>query len=398
MNLLLRRLIKIILLQIFIYSFLTEWIINFVDGSPINFYLEAIVLIFLVFPISLLLLIKETTARYEIELRNINLLLLLFFTLPILHLFVLFKYDIFNRRIGTENLALIFGEMGFIDKAIMRVYDLSQSIFLVVGFFVLKLNTQFKKRGLFKAMYYINLVYAVIFALFNGRSALLVLMLLIITTDGLFVLISSKIKRIFVFFAIISFVAVSAIRYLPLIIIGYNNDFKEVLKNEILYRVNCTKLFNEVYVMSKHKGFLYGETIISPFISIQALLGDVDAKDKIQTANTGSKQYLLETYLGKDNKDDCSCAVVDSYANFAEFGIVFLLFIYLFWFYVIYWITKKKELKAYHICILISIVSSILLYEADGLSLLLNIVKYIPVFILFYFLNPFVMLKIEDEK
>ena len=72
MNLTIRRLIQIILLQCFIYSFLTEWITNYVDNTKINFYLELIVFSFLFLPLSILLLLKKSKSIYEISIKNVT--------------------------------------------------------------------------------------------------------------------------------------------------------------------------------------------------------------------------------------------------------------------------------------------------------------------------------------
>lgn len=398
MNLFLQRLIKILLLQIFLYSFFTEWIISYIDNTDINYYLEGIIFLFLFLPISLLLLLKTKNIKYRLVVNNILLFSIIYFVLPFIHFSILLKFEIFSKRIGTENIALIYGDMGFLDKGLMKIYDLSQFFFLVIGFFILKLNKHFKFRAFFKLVYFINLVYTVIFALFNGRSAILILVLLIIIIDGLFVVISTRVKKYFFLLALFSFVAVSVVRYLPLIIVGLNNDFKDVLKSEILYRVNCSKLLNEVYEASYSKGLLYGKTVISPLISVQALFGDLDAKDKIKSADTGAKQYILGTYLGKENKDDCSCAVVDSYANFAEFGVVLLSFMYFIWFFILSRLLNKKRLTTYHICLITLIVFSILLYETDGMALLFNLIKFIPIIILFYFVNPVTLIKVQNAE
>jgi hypothetical protein len=195
------------------------------------------------------------------------------------------------------------------------------------------------------------------------------------------------------------FLIVSVIRYLPLFVLNTSStETTEVLKNEILFRVNCSKFFNEVYEKSKQKGLLFGKTMYNPFLSIQALLGDEDSKEKIKSAETGSKQYILTEYLGNSNKDDCSCVVVDSYVNFGIAGIVLLFLIYLFWILLMNYFFRKKILQSYHFCFIITAISSLLLYEVDGLSLLTSLLKFIPIYFIFFLFNPFYLTKINYDK
>ena len=61
-----------------------------------------------------------------------------------------YKYDIFNRRIGTENIALIYGDMAGLDKFFMKLYDTTQYFFIIVGFYILKSKVNFRYKLLFK--------------------------------------------------------------------------------------------------------------------------------------------------------------------------------------------------------------------------------------------------------
>ena len=201
----------------------------------------------------------------------------------------------------------------------------------------------------------------------------------------------------FIIFGLFFFVIASSIRYIPLILIA-DVEVNDIFKNEFLLRANCSKFFNEVYDATKSKGLLYGETISTPFLSLSAIFGSETAKDKIRNAETGSKQYILSNFLYKDNKDDCSCAVVDSYANFGFIGIIFLLIIYLFWLFFIYKIINFSTIKSYQLLLLIFTTSSIMLYEIDGFSMLFSFVKITPVLILYYFLNPFILKRTEVGK
>ena len=399
MNLTIRRLIQIILLQCFIYSFLTEWITNYVDNTKINFYLELLVFSFLFLPLSLLLLLKKSKSVYEISIKNVIPFAIFFLILPFFHVLILFKYEIFSRRIGTENIAFIFGDMNSVDKFIMKIYDLSQFIFLISSYYILKKNLFFKGRILLKYALILNLTYLLIFTAFNGRSTFLILFITIIIIDGMFLSITKRAKKIFFLLSIIMFLVVSVIRYLPLFVLNTSStETTEVFKNEILFRVNCSKFFNEVYEKSKQKGLLFGKTMYNPFLSIQALLGDEDSKEKIKSAETGSKQYILTEYLGNSNKDDCSCVVVDSYVNFGISGIVLLFLIYLIWILLMNYFFRKKILQSYHFCFLITAISSLILYEVDGLSLLTSLLKFIPIYFIFFLFNPFYLTKVNYDK
>ena len=205
--------------------------------------------------------------------------------------------------------------------------------------------------------------------------------------DGLFNLISKKLKKILLILGLFFFVLASAIRYIPQIVI-LGADFRDIAKNEFLYRVNCSKFSNEVYEATKYKGFLYGETITTPLLSIKAIFGSETAKDKIRYAETGSKQFILSNFLHKDNKDECSCAVVDTYVNFSFIGIILLTTIYFFWIFIIYKLIHLHNMKTYHLVMIILITSSILLYEIDGFSLLFAFLKFIPIVFIFFILNP----------
>lgn len=387
MPILLKRLLSVILLQIFIYSFFTEWSISILDNIPINIILELIIFTFLFLPLLLLKLIKSKKINYEFKTNNVLPFLIFYIILPILHLLILIKYEIFNRRIGTETIALIYGDMNGLDKFIMRIYDFSQFSFIIICFLTLKYVKAFRYRNLFLFVFYINLFYIIIFALFNSRASLVVLLISLFIIDGLFNLISKKFKKILLIFGLFFFVLASAIRYIPQIVI-FGSDFKDIAKNEFLYRANCSIFFNEVYEATKYKGFLYGETITTPLLSIKAIFGSESAKNKIRYAETGSKQFILSNYLHKDNKDECSCAVVDTYVNFSFIGIIFLTLIYFFWIFIIYKLIHFNYMKTYHLVMIILLTSSIMLYEIDGFSLLFTFIKFIPIVLIFYILNP----------
>ena len=387
MPILLKRLLTIILLQFLIYSFFTEWCISFIDNTPVNFYLEFLVFIFLFLPLFLIRQIKSKNIYYEMQIKKALPFSLLYIVLPVLHFLILIKYEIFNRRIGTETIALIYGDMNGIDKFFMRIYDYSQFSYLIICFYVLRFIKVFKYRTFFKYVFFINFCYIVIFALFNSRASLIILLLLFYIIDGIFFQITYKSKKKLLIIGIIFFILSSAIRYIPLLVVT-NIEVKDIVKSEILYRANCSKFFNEVYENTLQKGFLYGKTITTPFLSLSAIMGNEVAKDKIRNAETGSKQYILSNFLYKDNKDECSCAVVDSYVNFGVFGIILLLIIYLFWVFTIFKIIYLKTLYTYHFLMIILLTSSILLYEIDGFSLLFSFLKFIPIIILYIIFNP----------
>lgn len=387
MPILLKRLLSIILSQIFIYSFFTEWSISILDNIPINYFLEIIVFIFLFLPLFALKSIKQKIINFEFKINNVLPFIFFYIFLPIVHFLILIKYEIFNRRIGTETIALIYGDMNGLDKFIMRIYDFSQFPFIIIAFLTLKFVKTFKYRTLFKLVFYLNFLYITIFALFNSRASLVVLFIMLFIIDGLFNLITKKQKKIFIILGMFFFITASAIRYIPQVVI-FGTDFKDIAKNEFLYRTNCSKFFNEVYEATNYKGLLYGETITTPFLSLKAIFGSEVAKEKIRYAETGSKQYILSNFLHKDNKDDCSCAVVDSYVNFGFLGIILLSFIYLFWIFIIYKLVHMNNMKTYHLTLIILLTSSIMLYEIDGFSLLFSFVKFIPIVFIYYILNP----------
>jgi len=387
MPILLKRLLTIIILQFFIYSFFTEWLISFLDNIRVNFYLEFIILIFLFLPLLLFRQIKGKNIHFEMQIKNALPFSLLYLILPLLHFLILIKYEIFNRRIGTETISLIYGDMNGVDKFIMRTYDFSQFAYLIICFYVLRLVKFFKYRSFFKFIYLINFCYIIIFSLINSRASLIIFLVLFYIIDGLFFQISKNFKRNLFIISVALFFIASGIRYMPQIIIN-NVEIKDIIKNELLYRANCSNLLNEVYETTKYKGFLYGETITTPFLSFRAIMGSELAKDKIRNAETGSKQYILSNYLNKDNKDDCSCTVVDSYVNFGIFGIILLSLMYLTWIYIIYKLIYLKNLKSYHLLMIILFTSSLLIYENDGFSLLFSFVKFIPIIILYIIFNP----------
>jgi hypothetical protein len=394
---LLRRIIIILLLQIFLYSFITEWFIVIFDGVDLNITMEIALFILLVIPLLYILNLKNSNLKYEIFIYNILPISLFFLILPIFHFSILYKYDIFNRRIGTENIALIFGDMGGLDKLIMKLYDTSQFFFIIIGFYILKANNKIKYKRIFTFTFIINIIYIVSLSISYSRSALMIFLILFYIVDGMFGFISKRIKHILLIIGITFFILVSLLRYVPMILLSNSIDLKDVLKNEFLYRANCSQFLNEVYTASKFKGYLYGETFTTPFLTLKSILGDEKAKEKISDANTGSKQYILSNYLGKDNKDECSCVAVDSFVNFGFFGILILLFIYLFWIFLLKNILQKKIINIFYFTCILSILSSILLYEADGLSLIFAIVKFIPAIFLFTILNPLSIHKIQHN-
>jgi hypothetical protein len=397
MPLLLKRLIFLLLFQILIYSFITEWSIAILDNVSINFYLQFIVFILLFLPLLCLTFYKIKTIKYEFKLNNVLPFLFLYILLPVIHFLILIKYEIFNRRIGTEIIALVYGDMNGFDKFLMRIYDFSQFAFIIICFYTLKSIKTFKYRTFFKIVFYFNFIYIVVFALFNSRASLVVLFLLLFLIDGLFNYITKRGKKIILILGLLFFLIASSIRYIPLILIS-DIDVKDILKNEFLYRANCSKFFNEVYDATNNKGLLYGETITTPFLSLRAILGSEAAKEKIRNAETGSKQFILSDFLQKDNKDECSCAVVDPYVNFGFMGIIILTLLYFFWLFIIYKLIHFHSIKTYQLSLIIFITSSIMLYEIDGFSLFFAFVKFVPVLIIYYILNPVVLKRVDIEK
>ena len=141
---LLKRLLFLLLLQIFVYSFFTEWSVYFIDGVSINFFLEFIVFLFLFLPLFTINLIKKKEINYEFKINNVIPFLIFYLLLPITHFLILIKYEIFNRRIGTEAIALIYGDMNGLDKLIMKIYDFGQFPFIIISFFTLNSDTNSK--------------------------------------------------------------------------------------------------------------------------------------------------------------------------------------------------------------------------------------------------------------
>jgi len=394
---LLRRIIIILLLQIFLYSFITEWFIVIFDGVELNITMEIAIFILLVIPLFYIFNLKKSNVKYKIFINNILPITLFFLILPFFHFFILYKYDILNKRIGTESLALIYGDMGSLDKLIMKIYDTTQFFFIIIGFYILKSNKKIKYNRIFKLTFILNTIYFLSLSITSSRSAIIIFLILFYIVDGMFGFITKRIKNKLLIVGMIFFILISLVRYIPLILLSNSIDLKDVLKNEFLYRANCSQFLNEVYSTSKFKGYLYGETVTTPFLTLKSIIGDEKAKEKIRDADTGPKQFILSNYLGKDNKDDCSCAVVDSFVNFGFFGILILLFIYLFWIFLINKILQKKIINTFYFTIILSGLSIILLYETDGLSLIFAIIKFLPAIFLFTILNPLSIHKIQQN-
>jgi len=392
--------LKLFILQIFIYSFFTEWISSYINNANINFTEESFVFFFFFIPIFLFFIYFKTyKSKYIYQIKVINPLLvsIIFFILPIIYFFILLKYDILSRRIGTENIAVIYGDMAFIDKSIMKLYDQSQYIYLIICFFSLRLNKNFKYRSFFKLIFIFNLFILAGFSLFNSRTAILFFVLLILLFDKLFNTISKKVKYKSILIASTFFLLVSIIRYAPTLYLKGNSSINEIATTEILNRVNCSTFFTEVVNATDKKGFLYGKSFPNPFLSIAALLGDEKSKEKIRVAETGSKQYLLNNYLQNNNKDDCSCMVVDSYANFGIFGIFYSALTIIFLLLVIYFIGSSNIISSSQFSMLIILIFSIFFYESDGMSVILSFIKYLPAVLLFWLLKPILIFKNLNE-
>jgi hypothetical protein len=383
--------LKLFLIQIFIYSFFTEWVLSFLDNKQINIVQEIEVFLFFFLPLFFVYYSFNNSSRksiYKIEVKHPLPISFVFLVLPIIYFLILYKYDILTRRIGTENIAIIYGDMNSFDKLFMKLYDQSQYIYLLIGFYTIRLNKKFRFRFFFKFVYSLNLIFLCIFSVFNSRTAVLFFVLLVFLFDTLFNSIQLNVRYRFLFIATFFFILVSSVRYAPLLYLNDKSIIKEVAKNEILYRVNCTVLFNEVAEASNTKGYLWGKTMTNPLLSLFALMGDESSKEKIRIAETGSKQYILVNYLQKDNRDDCSCMGVDSFANFGFLGILFSSLVIGMWVLVIYYLGNVETITSWRFSLIIIFVFSIFFYESDGLSLLFNFVKYLPGAILIALLNP----------
>lgn len=388
--------LRLFLLQIFIYSFFTEWITSYIYNVKINFIEELFVFFFFFLPIFLFFVYFKTYKTkylYEIKVVNPFWVSIIFLILPIIYFFILLKYDILSRRIGTENIAIIYGDMAFIDKFFMKLYDQSQYVYLIIGFFTLRLNKYFKNRLFFKITLIFNLLFLAGFSLINSRTAILFFVLLILLFDKLFYTISKKAKFNLLVIASIFFLLVSLIRYVPTLYLKGNSSINEIATTEILNRVNCSTFFTEVVKATEKKGFLYGKSFPNPLLSLTALLGDEKSKEKIRVAETGSKQYLLNNYLQNDNKDDCSCMVVDSYANFGIFGLLYSSFTIIILLLFIYSLGATKTISSTRFSLIIILIFSVFFYESDGISNIFSFLKYLPAVFLFWLLNPIVIHK-----
>lgn len=383
--------LKLFLIQIFVYSFLSEWILSYIDNTRVNFLQEFEIFAFFFSPLLFAYFYfnsKSFKWDYKIQVNNPFAISVVFLILPIIYLFILNKYDIVSRRIGTENIALLYADMNSLDKLLMKIYDQSQYIYLILCFYTLRQNRAFKFRKFFKFVFSINIVFLGVLSVFNSRTAVLFFVLLVFLFDALFDCIKSNIKFRFLMIATFFFILVSLVRYAPLFFLDDNSAVQNVAKSEILNRVNCTLLFKEVVDATNYKGFLYGKTMSNPFLSLFAVLGDESSKEKIRIAETGSKQYILSNYLQKDNKDDCSCMVVDSYANWGIFGILFSAMLIVMWAFVIYYLGTCDVISSWRFSLIIIVIMSMFFYESDGLSLMFNFIKYLPGALLIAILKP----------
>lgn len=373
--------LKLFLFQIFIYSFLSEWILSYIDDTRINFLQEFEIFVFFFLPLLCAYFFfnsKLFKGSYKIEVKNPLSISIVFLLLPIIYFYILNKYDIVSRRIGTENIALLYADMNSLDKLFMKLYDQSQYIYLLICFYTLRQNRNFKFRNFFKFVFSLNIIFLGVLSVFNSRTAVLFFVLLVFLFDALFDCIKSKTKFRFLMIATFFFILVSGVRYAPLFFINDNSAIENVAKSEILIRVNCTLLFKEVVDATSYKGFLYGKTMANPFLSLFAVLGDESSKEKIRIAETGSKQYILSNFLQKENKDDCSCMVVDSYANWGIFGILFSAILIVLWAFVIYYLGNFEVISSWRFSLIIILIISMFFYESDGLSLMFNFIKYLP--------------------
>lgn len=393
-----RSYIFIIIIQILIYSFLSEYIINIIDeNNNVGWLTQTFILITFLLPLFFVYRLFENKKKikYDVVLnpKSIFRLSVIFLVLPFLAIYINFKYDIFIRRIGTENVALIFSNLDFWSKIILRTYELSLIFFLLIALMIVKFKTNGESYRFLTIVFIFNLIYFLVFSLLNSRGSIFYLLFMVFALDSWFNLFSKNAKNKLKYFAIFFFITVSIIRYVPLFFIGRGDEINKVLVDETIYRLNCSENLNQVKTEVDKNGFLFGSSFQNPLTGFLAITGDEKAKTRIENANTGSKQYILQNVLVSDLRDCPSCIMIDGYANFGYLGFVFIFLFLLFWIFILYIFSLRKTLNSLSFTIILTIVYSTFPYELDGFALITPIFRFIPVFFIFVLINPLKLIK-----
>lgn len=395
--------------------------VAFFDGGESYPKIQALILIFFLFPLGLTYrLLKNKICsvdfarpEYYLSESKVVLFCLFFLAFEIVFTLLALKSNMYARRIGTEVIAEVVGGLDMFSLAVLRTHDL---IVLPVITFLAILMPSIKRQT--KTWVYI-LAYLtlgmivcsfVVFAAINSRALLVFLAMALIFANLLSsnakIKLSGRVLLLGLVAVLYSLIVVSNVRnhgaeagvsdILNPISFITETDSEAFNKWEWTQRLDCVDMIAKMDESQQRNGYEWGNAWTRPLVTMFGqLIGSDRAAEYKAKAITTAKTYLMEKHTDIDTKDYPSCMVTDLWGNFWIYGLpVAAILISICFVLLRYGLTASVSPAA----LVISLVFAFywVVFEKEFVDWLFGWVKLVPAIILLVLLNPIQRISVRN--
>lgn len=334
--------------------------------------------------------------------------LLFFYLFPPLYLYVSINSGIFFRRIGHEALSESSLSLSTIEILVTRVGNDLFPFFLGINLILYFVCSRPFIKKLFLISFLLGLSTYLLWALANSRTLVLVLLMylsiiiILVKKNGFVKIHVSKIV-LTMFIPVLIFYSVMSIRVGFVkdqqFTLNYFVEVNEVLNSQsgssFIARLDGVELMTDVTntLASSDKSFMYGASWLDSTILYYYQIFDKEkAREMKKKMRTTSKVFIYKYYRGEWVVDYSASVLLDLYASFFIFG---LLFAALFYSVLIFFIHRTLLFfnNSHRVVLALFLLVYLFRLEFEFITLITNYLKFLFVPVLCILMPPFVTKK-----
>jgi len=313
------------------------------------------------------------------------------------------RLDLLTRRIGTDVIAGLFGQLSLYELFVLRFHDTTVFLFPALFLIIALRATDRSIARIGKFLLAVAIASLLVHTLLNSRIQLV---LGAVTLATVFMRLRPPLGRRVLVKAGTMFVVVALGLMAFTYVIRENRDWfgaagidegpadrlerltdPGTLANEWIKRLDCVDLINTIEPSLSRSGFAKGEAWSVPFYMLFGAFVDSDTYAAVKAEGvTTAKAWLLERHTTLGLRDYYSCALTDAFGNFGYFGYLLAAF----YFAIVILVAERLLYSSRPNALLVGValLMHVALFEAELFTHMFGWLKFAPAVLALIALNP----------
>jgi hypothetical protein len=320
------------------------------------------------------------------------------------------RLDLFTRRLGTDVIAELFGQLSLHELFVLRFHDTTVFLFPALFLVIALRATDRHIRRIGKFLLTVAVASLLVHTLLNSRLQLVVGAFALAVV---FMRLRPPLGRRVLVKAGSTFVLVTLLLMASTYAIRENRDWfgaagpddaaadrlerlgdPSHMANEWIKRLDCVDLVNTIKPSLSRSGFAKGEAWRVPFYMLFGAFLDSEEYAAVKAEGlTTAKAWLLDRHTMIGLRDYYSCALTDAFGNFGYFGYLLAAF----YFAIVILVAERLLYSARPNALLlgIALLVHVVVFEAELFTQLFGWLKFAPAVVALMFLNPIRSMKLS---